>query len=79
MAADITYINQGLFTAFIPISKAGETAWAEMANYTSGTGKVLSTQAASVISQLRTAGYQVCKAQKYTTIDADQLLTELGL
>lgn len=79
MAADITYINQGLFTAFIPISKAGETAWAEMANYTSGTGKVLSTQAASTIAQLKAAGYKVCKAKKQAPIDADQLLTELGL
>ena len=79
MTTDLTYINQGLFTAFIPVSKAGETAWCELAKHSEGTGKVLSNQAASTIAQLKAAGYKVCKAKKQAPIDADQLLTELGL
>ena len=76
---DLTYINQGLFTAFIPVSKAGETAWNEMAKQTEGTGKVLSVHANATIAQLKSAGYKVRKAAKQPQIDADALLAELGL
>ena len=76
---DLNYINQGLFTAFIPASKAGETAWNELAKHTDGTGKVLTIQAASTIAQLKAAGYVVRKAIKQKPIDADSLLAELGL
>ena len=79
--ADLHYINQGLFTVFIPISKAGEQAWNEMATVTDGTGKVLTMQAKDYIYQLRKAGYKVSKAPKVDTakIDPDALLKELGI
>jgi len=79
MTNDLTYIDQGLFTAFIPVSKAGETAWNEIANHSEGTGKVLTTQAKSTIAQLKASGYKVSKAKKQAPIDADALLAELGL
>jgi len=77
--SDLTYINQGLFTAFIPVSKAGETAWNELAKHSEGTGKVLAIHAASTIAQLKAAGYKVSKAKKQAPIDADEMLKELGL
>ena len=39
---DIEYIDQGLFTAFLPVSKVGEVAFNQIAAYTEGIGKVLS-------------------------------------
>lgn len=78
---DLQYINQGLFTCFVPTSKAGEQAWNELATVTDGTGKVLTVQAQEYIYQLRKAGYKVVKAKKIdpSTIDPDALLKELGL
>lgn len=76
---DLAYINQGMFTAFVPVSKAGEIAWNEIAKHNEGTGKVLSIHAASTIAQLKIAGYKVSKAKKQAPIDADEMLKELGL
>ena len=60
---DITYIDQGLFTAFIPQSKQGEDAFREICRvHGDHTGKVLTIHAKQTIQQLRKAGYKVGKA-----------------
>lgn len=78
---DITYIDQGLFTAFIPQSKQGEDAFREICRVQGDhTGKVLSIHAKQTIQQLRKAGYKVGKAPKQkpmTSDELDNLLTEL--
>jgi len=79
---DIEYINQGLFSAFIPVSKAGEQAFNQMAVQTDGTGKVLTVHLQSTIQQLKQAGYKVGKAKKQPKITAEQaddMLRELGI
>ena len=79
---DVEYIDQGLFTAFLPVSKAGEVVFNQMATYTEGTGKVLSIHKQSTIQQLRQAGYKVGKAKqpgKVTVEQADEMLRELGI
>lgn len=76
---DLEYINQGLFTAFVPVSKAGETAWNEMATFTDGTGKILTIQAKEFVRSLRKAGYIVRKAKPVKNFDADALLAELEM
>lgn len=78
---DITYINQGLFTAFIPLSKAGEDAFREICKVQGDhTGKVLTIHAKQTITQLRKAGFKVGKASKQkamTSDELDNLLSEL--
>ena len=64
MKTDLTYLKQGMFTAFIPESQEGKDAWREIAKKTEGTGKVLTVQLAGVLSQLRKAGYTVKQAEK---------------
>jgi hypothetical protein len=64
MKVDITYLKQGLFTEFIPQSKAGEDAWRELAKQTEGTGKVLTVHFPAVLAQLRKAGYTVKQAKR---------------
>jgi len=64
MKPDLTYLNQGLFTAFIPQSKAGEDAWRELAKQTEGTGKVLTVHLPAILAQLRKAGYTVKQAKR---------------
>ena len=79
---DIEYIDHGMFTSFIPVSKAGEAAFNQMAAYTEGTGKVLSIHKQSTIQQLRQAGYKVSKAKrqgKVTAEQADDMLRELWI
>ena len=71
-----------MFTAVLPVSKAGEVAFNQMAEYTDGTGKVLSIHKQSTIQQLRQAGYKVGKAKKpgkVTAEQADEMLRELGM
>lgn len=70
---DLHYINQDMFTAFVPVSKEGEQAWNELSSVTEGTGKVLTVQAKEFIYQLRKAGYTVTKAPKVKPLSADQL------
>ena len=80
--SDLEYIDHGLFTAFIPVSKAGEVVFNQMAEYTEGTGKVLSIHKQSTILQLRQAGYKVSKAKKtgkVTAEQADEMIRELGI
>lgn len=79
---DIEYIDHGMFTSFLPTSKAGEVAFNQMATYTEGTGKVLTIHKQSTILQLRQAGYKVGKAKKQgkvTAAVADEMLRELGI
>ena len=79
---DLEYIDHGMFTSFIPVSKEGEVAFNEMAAYTEGTGKVLSIHKQSTIQQLRQAGYKVGKAKKQEKVTAeqvDEMLRELGI
>jgi hydroxymethylpyrimidine/phosphomethylpyrimidine kinase len=72
MKNDLTYIKQGLFTAFIPETLAGETAWRAIAEQTQGTGKVFTTQLPAVLSQLRKAGYAVQVAKNLTKEKIDK-------
>ena len=77
---DLTYITTGLFTRFMPETKAGEAVWNEMAK-DDGCAAVLSIHAKNVICQLRKAGYSVAKAKKapaWTSSD-DELLAQLGV
>lgn len=79
---DIVYINQGLFTAFIPQTVAGEAVFNAMAEDTHGTGKVLSVHAKAVIQQIKARGYTVGKAPKIKALTADELdemMRELGI
>ena len=79
---DIEYIDHGMFTSFLPTSKAGEVAFNQMAAYTEGTGKVLTIHKQSTILQLRQAGYKVGKAKKQEKVTAeqvDEMLRELGI
>ena len=79
---DLVYIRQGLFTAFIPETKAGEEAFRQIcAAQGDHTGKILTAHVESTLAQLRKAGYSVKKAKRVTlpTIDDDELLKELGL
>jgi len=77
-AGDISYRTDGMFTTFLPDSKAGEKAWAIM-NATPGSesGKVLAAHTESVIAQLRAAGFVVTEA-KPVDMSADELAAELG-
>ena len=80
--SDLEYIDHGMFTSFIPVSKAGEVAFNQMAEYTDGTGKVLSIHKQSTIQQLRQAGYKVGKAKKTGKVTAEHvedMLRELGM
>ena len=79
---DLEYIDHGMLTAFIPVTKAGEVAFNQMAEYTEGTGKVLSIHKQGTIQQLRQAGYKVGKAKrqgKVTEEQVDEILRELGI
>lgn len=77
--ADLTYHDDGMFTTFLPNTKAGEDAWHVMAE-NDGTGKVLTIHAAGVISQLRDKGYTVAErpATSMSDIADDDLLAELA-
>jgi len=64
MNVDLTYLKQGLFTAFTPQSDDGEAAWRELAERTEGTGKIFTVQLPAVLFRLRKAGYTVKQAEK---------------
>jgi hypothetical protein len=73
---DIQYIDGGMFTTFVPCSKAGEKVWNEMAAQNDGVAKIFSIHTKSVIAQFRAAGYTVSKA-KPLKVDDDALFNEL--
>lgn len=72
---DLTYIRDGLFTRFMPETKAGEDAWRIMAK-ADGVAAVLTIHEQSVFKQLRAAGYKIAKAKPVKLSD-DDLLNEL--
>ncbi len=71
---DLSYITQGMWTRFLPESKAGEAAWSQMGDGT----VILTMHLKNVLAQLRRAGYSVQKAKpvKMTMTD-EELLAEL--
>lgn len=72
---DLEYINTGLFTRFMPNTKAGEDAWRDM-HFQNNGAAILTIHAKAVIAQLRAAGYSVAKAKK-STQSIDDILAEL--
>lgn len=77
---DLGWRDDGLFTLFLPNTKAGEDAWRVLAAHTEGTGKVFSHLASNVIRQLRAQGYTVARlpANSVTPSEGvDALLAEL--
>lgn len=73
MSADITWLDEGLFTCFIPNTDAGAVPYRQMIEE-DGSPKVLSIHRNRVIAQLRRAGYTVAKARKPKPLNADDLL-----
>lgn len=76
---DLEYVEQGFFTMFYPISKAGEYIWAAL-DPIDGTGKIYTAHLKSTLAQLRKAGYLVRKAPKRVPMsiaDEDSMLAEL--
>jgi len=64
MKTDLSYLKQGLFTAFIPESPEGQSAWGAIAAQTEGTGKIFTAQLPAVLAQLRKAGHVVKQSEK---------------
>lgn len=77
--SDLTYFTNGLFTLFLPNTKAGEYVWREMLSREGGGGDVIYTiQLASVLKQIRRAGYTVTKAKPITAKQRANIFAELG-
>ena len=74
---DLEYTTDGLWTRFIPNTKAGEGAWYRIAELTDGSGAILTMHLPDVLRQLRAAGYSVRKARVTLSPDTDELLAEL--
>lgn len=77
MNLDLTYLKQGLFTAFVPQSKAGEDAWREIAAHTDGTGKVFTAQLSSFLREIRKAGYSVKQQKKRSSVELEKDMAEI--
>lgn len=77
MNIDLTYLKQGLFTAFVPQSKAGEDAWREIAKHTDGTGKVFTAQLPSFLREIRKAGYAVKQQKKRSRVELEKDMAEI--
>jgi len=77
MTPDLEYTTDGVFTRFMPCTKAGEAAWLEMSTETDGSGTILTMHLPDVLRQLRAAGYSVRKARVTLSPDVDELLAEL--
>jgi hypothetical protein len=75
---DLTYTTSGMFTAFLPETKAGEDAWRVMNAQDNG-DRILTVHLQAVLRQLRAAGYKVAKAKKVVMGDIDEMLAELGV
>lgn len=60
---DLYYYYAAGFLRFAPQTKAGETAWREMAAKSHGTAAFLPNHEKSILRQLRKAGYKVAKKQ----------------
>lgn len=77
MKTDLTYLNQGLFTAFFPDSPAGEKVWQEIASETNGTGKIFTMHLKNTLKQLRKAGFKITQAKKTTKSNLTAIFTEM--
>jgi len=58
---DLTYTTSDMFTTFYADSPQGVEVWNAMAIELDGNVKVLNVHLASILSQLRKAGYKVAK------------------
>lgn len=76
MTHDLEYLDCGLFTAFFPVTSEGEKAWAQLADDTDGTGKVLTIHAKSIIMHLRRAGYSVKKIKTIAKQNVNTMYSE---
>lgn len=76
---DLSWRDDGLFTLFLPNTKAGEDAWRVLAAHTEGTGKVFSHHAGDVIRQLHAAGYTIGRlpVHRASPAEDDALFAEL--
>lgn len=70
--SDLSYTSDGMFTTFLPNTKAGESAWNTIAAE-DGTGKVPNQHAASVIQQLKDAGYSVGEQTAQSEVSDEEL------
>jgi hypothetical protein len=77
MNIDLVYLKQGLFTAFVPQSKAGIDAWLEIAKHTDGTGKVFTAQLPSFLREIRKAGYSVMQRKKRSNAELEKDMKEI--
>lgn len=77
--ADLTYLTQGMFTAFFPETKKGKEAWRTIAT-TPGCegGNILTIHLVNVIRQIKRAGLTVAKARKVGVDEIDAILNELN-
>lgn len=74
---DLTYSPSGMFVLFMPETPAGETAWAELARHSDGTGKFLPGQVPGVLSQLRASGLTVRKAPPHRPMTDAELFAAM--
>ena len=75
--SDLQYIEQGLFTSFVPVTKDGEVIWAELLSQNEGSNKVLTIHKDKVLRQIRKAGYSVSKAKPVGENEMATILAEL--
>jgi len=78
MKNDLTYLNQGLFTAFFPESPAGDKVWQEIASQTDGTGKIFTIHLKNTLKQLKKAGFKIAKTKKTTKADWALVYSEMA-
>jgi len=74
---DLTYIQDDMFTRFIPASDAGENIWRQLAAQNDGVAAVFNHHAKSVIAQIRKAGYSVAKSKPVKDSEIEDILREL--
>lgn len=75
---DLEYRTTGLFTTFLPSSKAGEVAYNEMLSHPdTPNAKIYTIHLKNMLYQLKKAGYTVKKAKKISKKESDKILTEI--
>jgi hypothetical protein len=77
MKPDLEHITSGLFTRFVPVTPAGETAWREME--AQGGAQILTAHLPQVLEQLRAAGYTTRRARRVSDLEFQNILEELGI
>ena len=77
-APDLEYITSGLFTTFLPSSKAGEVAYNEMLSHPdTPNAKIYTIHLKNMLYQLKKAGYTVKKAKKISKKESEKILNEI--